>query len=469
MAQCSICCENYNKSLRAPIICCHDSCQFKACKTCIRQYLLSTSKDAHCMNCNQAWSQKFIITNANRSFYDNSFKKHKKQLLLEQELSKMPETMEAAQNYLIEKEERKKIEEISKEIKAVKQTLKTLNEEQRKHYRKINELNRDPQSNEAKRKFIMACPNNECRGYLSTQYKCEMCKLYTCPECLEIIGHTKADPHICNQDSIKSAELIKKDTKPCPTCGIRIYKISGCDQMWCTECRVAFSWNTGRIDKGSIHNPHYYKYLQQTNNGEAPRNPNDVLCGGLIPYYVLRQRILRKLISSPTSKATSQLISDLHRCVNHITNNELPIARQKVRDLENNQKIRILYLNKEKSKEELADQVFRNYNGRKKYVEILHIYELLSVVGIETFNKLNNSEKEKVDYEIEILDGIKYYKNLVLLCNDQLKEIGIIFKHAIIQISPNDFSWKRYYTKNLIPNTNQKETSTNSEASCSYL
>ena len=41
----------------------------------------------------------------------------------------------------------------------------------------------------------MACPNNDCRGYLSTQYKCELCILYTCHDCLEIIGHNKTDEH----------------------------------------------------------------------------------------------------------------------------------------------------------------------------------------------------------------------------------------------------------------------------------
>ena len=78
----------------------------------------------------------------------------------------------------------------------------------------------------------MPCPNNDCRGFLSSQYKCEICKLYTCPHCHDIIGHSKQDEHVCQPDSLKSAELIKKETKPCPTCGIRIFKISGCDQMW---------------------------------------------------------------------------------------------------------------------------------------------------------------------------------------------------------------------------------------------
>ena len=113
------------------------------------------------------------------------------------------------------------------------------------------------------------------------QYKCELCETYTCPHCLELIGYSKTDPHTCNPDNVASAELIKKDTKPCPQCGVRIHKISGCDQMWCTECRVAFSYKTLKIDSGAaVHNPHYYQYMQRQNHGVAPRNPQDVVCGG---------------------------------------------------------------------------------------------------------------------------------------------------------------------------------------------
>ena len=66
--------------------------------------------------------------------------------------------------------------------------------------------------------------------------------------------------------------------------------------MWCTECKVAFNWNSGKIIYGGqIHNPHYYQYMRDQNNGiNAPRNPGDVLCGGLIPYYSL-STLLRKI------------------------------------------------------------------------------------------------------------------------------------------------------------------------------
>ena len=130
----------------------------------------------------------------------------------------------------------------------------------------------------------MACPHDNCRGFLSSQYKCELCEMFTCPHCLEVIGVSKDIPHTCNPDSVASAEFIKKDTKPCPQCGTRIHKIQGCNQMWCTQCHVAFNYDTGKIDTGRVHNPEYYRYLQQQETDrQAPRNPDDVICGGLIP------------------------------------------------------------------------------------------------------------------------------------------------------------------------------------------
>ena len=48
---CNICCEKFNKSLNAKVICPFANCNFEACKTCTRTYLLGTTNDPHCMNC----------------------------------------------------------------------------------------------------------------------------------------------------------------------------------------------------------------------------------------------------------------------------------------------------------------------------------------------------------------------------------------------------------------------------------
>ena len=57
--------------------------------------------------------------------------------------------------------------------------------------------------------------------------------------------------HTCNPDLVETAKLLAKDTKSCPTCQTKIFKIDGCDQMWCTQCHTAFSWKTGAIQTNS--------------------------------------------------------------------------------------------------------------------------------------------------------------------------------------------------------------------------
>jgi hypothetical protein len=131
----------------------------------------------------------------------------------------------------------------------------------------------------ARREFIMHCQDNDCRGFISSTYVCGICTKKTCSNCLEI----EADGHVCNPESVESAKAIKKETRSCPKCAARIFKIDGCDQMWCTVdgCNTAFSWNTGHIVSGRVHNPHYYEWLRRTGGGEAPREPGDIPCGGL--------------------------------------------------------------------------------------------------------------------------------------------------------------------------------------------
>ena len=43
MSSCSVCCENFNKTLRKQVIC--PFCNFETCKTCTQTYLLSSTED----------------------------------------------------------------------------------------------------------------------------------------------------------------------------------------------------------------------------------------------------------------------------------------------------------------------------------------------------------------------------------------------------------------------------------------
>jgi hypothetical protein len=44
--------------------------------------------------------------------------------------------------------------------------------------------------------------------------------------------------------------------------------VKNCDQMFCVSCHTAFSWEKGTIEKGVIHNPHFYQW-QATLTGQS--------------------------------------------------------------------------------------------------------------------------------------------------------------------------------------------------------
>jgi hypothetical protein len=148
----------------------------------------------------------------------------------------------------------------------------------------LSQMNNSRPQKEPAREFLKRCSRNDCNGFLSTAWKCRVCELYTCKDC-----HEPNEPgHICNPDTVKSVQQIKSDSKPCPKCVSPIFKIYGCDQMYCTSCHTAFSWRTGQIELGRVHNPHYYEYNRQ--RGQLNREIGDIQCGGLPDIWSLRNQ-----------------------------------------------------------------------------------------------------------------------------------------------------------------------------------
>ncbi|KAF8864900.1 hypothetical protein BDZ45DRAFT_737027 [Acephala macrosclerotiorum] len=55
-----------------------------------------------------------------------------------------------------------------------------------------------------------------------------------------------------NRDKLKqnraSTSMIRRITKACPKCQIRILKNGGCDHMYCTQCKTNFRWTRAKRD-----------------------------------------------------------------------------------------------------------------------------------------------------------------------------------------------------------------------------
>lgn len=313
---CSICCEPFNLSNRLHIPCTNPDCNILCCKTCVRTYLLGSVTEPHCMNCKTAWGHEYLVEKLNRSFCNNDYKKHRKAVLLDKELGKMPETMNAANrqkeiNRLKEEhaENQKRVNEITDLLKFYKKKSHDL------HIR-ISRIECG-MTTIKKKKFIMPCSVSNCRGFLSSAYKCEICDIYTCSDCLVPIGDNRTnDLHECDKTQLETAKFIRETCKACPgLCGEFIYKIDGCDQMWCTTCHTAFSWKTGEIENGVIHNPHYYQAMQNGMAAAVPRAPGDIVCGGLPDMYTMIatpfKRYMRKFIGSNTSYIQDSSFKDV--------------------------------------------------------------------------------------------------------------------------------------------------------------
>ena len=498
--ECSICCEKYNKSTRKAITC--QACDYSSCKSCIRKYLLEINNEPNCPSCHSIWTQEFIINNCNRSWFSKEHKEHRSKILIDYEMSQLPDTMVAADNYKFKEQLEKRNKDITKEIKELRALIWNLQEEKNDNNITIREIKETKYKRGETKKFILACPAEDCRGFLSENYKCDLCQQTTCPNCNEIME----EGHTCDEEAVQSAELIKKETKPCPKCGIRIFKIDGCDQMWCTECHVAFSWRTGRFETGIVHNPHFYQWQREMNGGEAPRVPDDNPCQHF-PDWRFTNRFNKKtdkmghLFENKgkfTSIFTINVIKNIyenflmkdcsynhrytynsntitktfagkfmwynHILIKNLLNNCLSFILANIRfinwdrnklntaveKLEDNTELRIKYLLKRISKKELTKQIIKRNIDYKKKVSILNIYDLIRNVSIEIFNTIDkihvNVENEESckSFITDIMDKINNLTYLRNYCNEQFKIISVTHNMTVPYF---DKMWHKYSRK----------------------
>ena len=200
---CNICTNVFNKGTRMKVVC--QKCEFESCKTCIRSYLVTTQTGPNpcCMNCHANYPLKFLVTNLNRSWVlGGKYKDTRTEALLDVEIGKIPDTMQAAETEkarrVLEQETqrfRKRIRELEAEKIRYSNAIIVNDYLQRGREppdRFRNDLNQGVPirhaKEENKKKFIMACPSDECKGFLSTGYKCGLCQNFTCSACLVVLG-----------------------------------------------------------------------------------------------------------------------------------------------------------------------------------------------------------------------------------------------------------------------------------------
>jgi hypothetical protein len=236
-----------------------------------------------------------------------------------------------------------------------------------------------------RRAFVRACPATGCRGFLSSSWKCGICDVWACSKCHEIKGTERDAPHVCNPENIATAELLAKDSRPCPTCASLIFKIDGCDQMWCSQCKTAFSWRTGRPETGRIHNPHYYEYMRA--HGGLPREEGDVPCGGLPAIRAL----VTALMSRKVDQVKVRQVETIHRIHGHIE--YVVIPRFQVNRYESNNDLRVGYMMNEITTEYFKHIIQKREKALQKKMEIVGVLRTYNAITAELMGGLGNVDK----------------------------------------------------------------------------
>lgn len=227
-------------------------CGFKACRKCCATFAVPT-----CMKCGTNFTKQF----AQKHNIVDIFKAYHQKLTWERECSLLPSTQP-----FLEWEDT-----VTKLKKRLRFGERVVFPEKPKMF--LNTSTSNP---------IFACPGSDCRGFVGGSH-CGTCKKQVCTQCREFMqkqttlnNENETEPsrkpstltatnnknnsskvkHECEPALVASIRSIEQEAKSCPRCRAQIFRIEGCNHMFCTNCRTHFDWETGRV-LASSSNHHY--------------------------------------------------------------------------------------------------------------------------------------------------------------------------------------------------------------------
>lgn len=349
---CSICTNPFTEVLRKPIKCI--ACDHEACQTCYKTFLTSEGVSRpKCMNCNTEWTNAFLREHFTDAFIKGDLRQHASKILYQQQIAMLPATQPAVERRVLIERYKKEMDDIDAQIKALKDRKAIMMAD----YRILQNGGGLPES-EAGSAFQHKCCDPECRGFVSSAWKCGVCSKFSCAKCHEVKGKTteEIEAHVCNPETVQTVQLLRADTKPCPGCGTYIHKTEGCDQMFCVSCKQLWSWKTGKIEQNG-HNPHYLEWKRS--RGEMARDPLDIQCGREIDWRIIHQ------LSAFFQRHPSIPSEGFRRCIQfceslvHVRLHDIPNIRAKSQPQTELENLRIQYMLKEITDPHFQKRIFQ--------------------------------------------------------------------------------------------------------------
>jgi hypothetical protein len=218
-----------------------------------------------------------------------------------------------------------------------------------------------------------------------------------------------------------------------------IFKIDGCNQMFCTKCNTAFDWVTRKITNGIIHNPHYFEWLRRNADTENADNGGNNICPA--EGNELTNEITRRIVQSLNRKPSLPEKTVIVNTITHIIRNVIHIRHVTIPSytydyVEKNRELRILFMRNKIDETEFKLRVQRNDKKYSKSQEILNVLQLLVNACTDIVHRfLHSMEISRVQWMPETDDIFKEFESIIQYSNECLTEISITYKSKPIQFN----------------------------------
>lgn len=213
------------------------------------------------MSCHHHWDLERLQELLGRSFAA-TWRAHRDAVCADRELSRLGETQVHADRAAQERAWR---DELHRARRACRELGADPVECKARVARALSALDEGGARAPPPAREVRRCAREACAGFLDAEQRCTRCGGWTCAAC-ECLDEAP-DTHACDPSVRASVAAARADSKPCPGCGVRISRILGCAEMFCTECHTSFDYTTGRPIDG-VHNPHLFEARRE---GHAPR------------------------------------------------------------------------------------------------------------------------------------------------------------------------------------------------------
>lgn len=356
------------------------------------------------MKCRKRFTKEQFESLFSKTFIAHEWKKYREEMLYEREKNFFPATIPHVE-YSIAKEN------LDAQIAALVQEKKRIT-------KLITDLHQDSQNLketilQSHKSTTRKCPRNKCTGFMcevknTKNLECGICHHTICRVCYEQVI-LDDENHVCDPDIIKNVEAIFAVAKPCPKCSFPTEKKEGCNQMWCVQCHTTWDWATGSVERGRIHNPHYYEYQRMVNNGVIPREEGDIPCGGLPSSSALQNH----LASIPgLEKKDIDYVMDIYRAIVDYEHIERPQYQVEEYSQNTHMDLRIQHLRKKLTKEEFQKKLVSQERKREKKKNISEVMDTLIEVTRDLFIKIMGTKKiPRITRIIMRFDTLREYTN----------------------------------------------------------